>query len=296
MFSDGVYTVLITPFLSDDTIDYESLENIAKIQVANTNITGLVILGTTSEQPTLTMSMKKAVINCVYNICNKKKDLIIGIGGNCTRDVIEFLHYANTFADGLMVTVPAYNKPPQAGIVKHFCEIAKHTEKPILMYNIPSRTGTNMTPETMYEIVSKCKNIKGVKEASGNMEQVKKINDLFLKNKEFKIFSGDDMNIIDMCKLGAKGVISVASNICPDIVNSILVNSLNKEYIVAKKLANKARPFFESLFITSNPIPIKELLYKEKIIKTNHVLLPLVVIENDIIKNIIYSEYKKLIN
>lgn len=295
---DGTYTALVTPFTEDGKVDMDDLKSIVDAQNSS-NVTGLVLFGTTGESPTISNDMKDKLIKHLHNLINKDKFTIVGVGGNDTLAVTEFSYFAYRFADALMVTVPAYNKPPQEGIEEHFVTIASYKEvcnTPILMYNVPSRTGTNMEPETMLRIAKRCPNVVGVKEASGNMDQVKKIIKLFKDNNMsyFKVFSGDDTNIVDMCRLGGRGVVSVAANVAPNLVSELTAKCLRDDYDTAQKLSYKTLPFFKSLFLTTNPIPTKELLFQLKHIKSNTVRLPLVTMKNDKQKEILCSEYEQL--
>lgn len=296
---DGAYTALVTPFTSDGKVDMDDLKNLIETQ-NKSNITGLVLFGTTGESPTIGNDIKDSLIKKLHELISKDKFTIVGVGGNDTAAVTEFAYFAHRFADAIMVTVPAYNKPPQEGIEEHFVTVASHKDvknTPILIYNIPSRTGTNMEPETMLRIAKRCPNVVGVKEASGDMEQVKKIIKLFKDNNMsyFKVFSGDDTNVVEICRLGGKGVVSVASNIAPNLVSELTLKCLREDYHEAQKLSNNSLSFFESLFLTSNPIPSKELLYHLKQIKTNTVRLPLVPMSNEKQKETLHLAYDQLL-
>jgi 4-hydroxy-tetrahydrodipicolinate synthase len=225
-FSNGVYTVLVTPFTNEDAIDYDSILKWLDIQYSNKEIAGLVLLGTTSESPVLSYQEKLEIVKFIHH-CNNtiyqknQKKIIIGVGGNYTKEVIEFTKQIQQYADGIMVTVPYYNKPPQRGIAEHFNCIAKtFPDMPIMMYNVPGRTGINMEPETMIDVINSCPNIVALKEANGDLILTKKFIDLLISTNRvlgitFKIFSGDDINVVQHYMMGASGVISVASNIIP---------------------------------------------------------------------------------
>ena len=191
-FNSGVYTVLVTPFDDNNNIDFDSLDNLIDKQL-NSNVTGLVILGTTSESPTINLEEKKSIVNFVYKRVSGKKKLIVGVGGNNTNNVINFSQFCENLCDGFMVTVPNYNKPTQNGIYQHFSEISnKFPNKPIILYNIPSRCCVNMLPETVKKIYDNHSNVLAIKEASGSMDQVMKIKSLC----DIKIFSGDDALVL----------------------------------------------------------------------------------------------------
>lgn len=291
-FTDGVYTVLVTPFTDDDTIDYNSIEKWLDMQYdVQSNIVGLVLLGTTSESPTLTNCEKVEIVKYVHtynsNKQNKKK-LIIGVGGNFTKEVVEFTEQIEKYADGIMVTVPHYNKPPQRGIAEHFKFIAnKFPTVPIMMYNVPGRTCVNMEPETMIDIIMSCSNVVALKEANGNLKTTAKFIELITKSSNrvlgssFKIFSGDDANIVHHCKMGASGVISIASNIIPQQISDIVSLCLSSQFDLATKKLEKIIGFIGYLFVETNPIPIKEIMYLSHIYKTNNMRLPLVKMDKE---------------
>lgn len=296
--TDGVYTVLVTPFTEKGKVDYDDLGKLVEKACLDSTV-GIVILGTTSESPTLHNDDKDSIVKFVSRLNNKRKILIVGIGGNNTADVMNFGKFCSYYADGLMVTVPNYNKPPQEGIEEHFVSIANSEgckDKPILMYNVPSRTGINMLPETMLNIVRRCANVVGVKEASGDLNQVKNVLELFKDNNNFKVFSGNDSDVVPICKMGGRGVISVASNIVPNVVCELCTLCLENKYQKAEKMADKCKDFFETLFITSNPIPVKELMFQLEMIKSNKVLLPLISMRDNNMKETLFESYKNLIS
>lgn len=300
IFPSGTYTVLVTPFTEDNKIDYQSITNWLEIQYQNNNIVGLILLGTTSESPTLKTNEKKEIINFVFeynNSVNNKKTIIAGVGGNDTLDVIDFTNEIKNLVNGIMVTVPHYNKPPQRGIYEHFKLIANSfKELPIMMYNVPGRAGVNMEPETIVKIIQLCKNIVGLKETNLNNVQdfVNLINQTDIKlGQSFKLFSGDDINIVDYCKYGASGVISVASNIIPSEITSIVSLCLNNNFNSAENELYKIVNFLKYLFVESNPIPIKDIMYRMHIYKNNFMRLPMIVLESDK-SNILYQLYKEL--
>lgn len=298
MFLDGTYTVLVTPFTADNKVDYDSINNWLKMQYQNKDIVGLILLGTTSESPTLKLYEKFDVIKHVSNfnksIDNENKKMIIaGVGGNDTLDVIEFTKEIKQFVSGIMVTVPHYNKPPQRGIFEHFKLIANSFQDlPVMMYNVPGRAGVNMEPETMIQIIKSCSNIVGLKET--NINNLHNFYNLCINNdikigKEFKLFSGDDVNIVDYCRLSASGVISVAANIIPDKITNIVLLCLEKKFDNAEIELNDVLRFLEYLFVESNPIPIKDIMFRTGIYKNNKMRLPLV--EMDKSKSDILYQY-----
>jgi 4-hydroxy-tetrahydrodipicolinate synthase len=292
-FPNGVYTVLVTPFTKSNNIDFDSIANWLDIQYdvkKSGNIVGLVLLGTTSEAPTLKTSEKISICEFVHNYnCGKEnpKKIIIGVGGNFTEEVIEFTYKIKDYADGIMVTVPYYNKPPQRGIEAHFKTIAKSfPELPIMMYNVPGRTGINMEAETIIKIIESCKNIVAVKEANGDINSTKKLVELLTNSSRnlgetFKIFSGDDINVLTHCMMGASGVISVASNIIPKHITDIVDNCMFGKYDEASKNLENISDFVKYLFVEANPIPIKEIMHKSGMYETNIMRLPLVQMDSE---------------
>jgi len=286
---DGVYTALITPFTENGQLDVDSLENILNIQY-NSKIKGLVLLGTTGESPTLTEEEKVFLVKFVYeyNLSKEetqRKKLIVGIGGNNTSNVLNFCQHVKDYVDHFMATVPYYNKPQQRGLIKHFKLIAdEYSDKGIILYNIPGRTGIDMLPETIFELVLQCENIIGIKESSGNLDNIRKLNDKLqtIPNRNFKIYCGDDLNVIEYInKFNCKGLISVASNIIPDIISDIVNDLFNETLIAAGLKFDSIKDFLGKLFIETNPVPIKHILNNHKIIHTNVVRGPLIELETE---------------
>ena len=290
----GVYTVLVTPFKPDGTIDYESYQNLLNKQVES-DITGIVLLGTTSESPTLGFNEEKNLIIMTHTFIKDNSsnlDIIIGVGGNNTIKTLEFALFCKNYCDGLMVTTPNYNKPGQDGIYEHFKLIANNAEicnKPILMYNIPSRCGVNIEPKTVAKIFNNCKNVVAIKEASGSISQAIDIKNLC----DIDIFSGDDSLIIPIISIGGKGVISVASNIIPDIISKLVKKCLNNDFEQARNIYYNFHNFIKMLFIKTNPVPIKEILFQNNIIACQNVRLPLVTIKEIYIKEDLKIVYKE---
>lgn len=280
IFNSGVYTVLVTPFV-DDKISYNDINNLVNRQI-NTGVKGIIILGTTSESPTISVKEKKELVEHIWNNYNNLINIIVGIGGNNTKEVIQFGRFCVNKCHGFMVTVPYYNKPTQEGIFEHFFHISHDNElrkKEIIMYNIPSRCGVNMEPDTIINIYNSCKNVVAIKEASGSLDQIGQI-----KNGcNINIFSGDDMCVLPIMSLGGIGVISVVSNLIPEYIVNIVNLCNNNNFVKARNMYYKCHDLIKSLFIVSNPIPLKYLLYKNNIISSQNVRLPLTVINNNII-------------
>jgi len=300
---EGTYTVLLTPFFNNGAIDFESLDSYIEYQLS-TDVTGFVILGTTSESVTLSHNEKLDLVKFISNRVLGYKFLICGVGGNNTLETLYFARECVDFVNGIMVTVPYYNKPPQRGIIEHFKVIAgddmiKNT--PVMLYTVKSRTGIYLEPETTVDVINSCPNVVAIKEADGSIDKVIALADLVqnktdrnLKNN-FKIFSGDDINIYEICEEGGSGVISVAASVIPETIYNITNTCLNGNPREALVLQNKALTFIKLLFAESNPIPVKEIMHKLGIFKTNYLRLPMVSMENEELSEKLLTEYYKLL-
>lgn len=304
LFPSGVFTVLVTPFSPDGSIDYIAMSKWFKIQAKST-ISGLVIMGTTSENCTIGKKDQIKILSTIKmwnDMLSKPKFLVFGVGGNDTNKMIQIAKLAVGLCDGFMVTVPSYNKPTQKGIYEHFKAICLNPIlklHPIIMYNVPSRTGVNMEVSTISSIFNDFSNVVAIKEASGSISQLIQIRSQIPK---LQVFAGDDLLLLDFMTHGGCGVISVASNIIPqiiceiysDCVNELCTNKWDKFY----KL--KLPELINGLFCESNPIPIKFLLYKTNVFVHNVLRLPMTSLDakyqdkiesllNDTLK--LYSEY-----
>ena len=249
----GCGTALVTPF-TEDGVDFDTLKKLIDFQI-NQGTDALIILGTTGESSTMTLDEKKAVVKFAVDNVHKQIPVIVGAGGNNTKDVIEFSKYVeNTGADGLLLVTPYYNKTTQNGLIMHYTEIAKNTSLTIILYNVPSRTGLNIEPKTCLEL-SKISNIVAIKEASGNISQIAKIASLCGDN--LHIYSGNDDQTLPILSLGGIGVISVLSNIAPKFVHNMVFDYLSGNYTLAKDSQVKSISLIDSLFSETNPIPVK---------------------------------------
>ena len=250
----GVATALATPF-NDEGINIPEFEKFINFQIES-GTDALVVCGTTGESSTMTKDEKIEAIKCAINTNKKRIPVIVGTGSNNTSSAIEMSKIAESLgADGLLVVTPYYNKTTQKGLIEHFKAIASSVSIPIILYNVPSRTGMNILPETCFEL-SKIDNIVGIKEASGNISQVAKI--AHLCGDDFAIYSGNDDQILPILSLGGKGVISVLSNVAPKLARSI-TNSFFKNAIAeACHYQLESLPLIEALFAETNPIPVKE--------------------------------------
>ena len=249
----GAITALITPF-TPNGIDEKAYKELIEWQIAQ-GIHGLVPCGTTGESPTLTEKEHDHVIELCVETVAKRVPVIAGTGSNSTSEAVHLTkHAAKVGADAALVVTPYYNKPTNEGIYLHYKAISESTDIPIILYNIAGRTGKNIEPELMARLAG-IKNIIGVKEASGNLEQIKKIRELC--PKDFLLISGDDALTLPILNIEGVGIISVASNIVPKDIAQ-LVNSFNKgDKARAQAIDAKLRPLIEALFIETNPIPVK---------------------------------------
>lgn len=255
----GCGTAIATPFTNENKINYEVLKKYLDFQMEN-KVDAIIVCGTTGESATLSNDEKKELINFTVKYVNKKVPVIAGTGSNNTKFAIELSRYAEKVgADGLLVVTPYYNKTTQEGLIEHYTEIARKVKIPIIMYNVPSRTGVNILPETCLEL-SKIENIVAIKEASGNISQIAKIAQLCKDN--LYIYSGNDDQILPILSIGGIGVISVLSNIKPKEVHDICEKYINGNIDNAKEIFLKFLPLANSLFCEVNPIPIKYALSK----------------------------------
>ena len=254
----GCATALVTPF-TNDGINFEELRKLIEFQILE-GIDGLVICGTTGESSTISLAEKKSVIDFSVKVANGRVPIIAGTGGNNTSDAVAMSKYAESVgADGLLLVTPYYNKTTQKGLIAHFSKIAERVNIPIILYNVPSRTGLNIEPETCLEL-SKIPNVVAIKEASGNISQVAKIANLC--NDELTIYSGNDDQILPILSLGGLGVISVLSNVYPKFVHEMVMDYLTGNWQKATASQIYSLPLINALFSEVNPIPIKYALNK----------------------------------
>ena len=254
----GCATALVTPF-TNDGINFEELRKLIEFQILE-GIDGLVICGTTGESSTMSLVEKKSVIDFSVKVANGRVPIIAGTGGNNTADAVAMSKYAESVgADGLLLVTPYYNKTTQKGLIAHFSKIAESVNIPIILYNVPSRTGLNIESEICLEL-SKIPNIVAIKEASGNISQVAKIANLC--NDELTIYSGNDDQILPILSLGGLGVISVLSNVYPKFVHEMVMDYLTGNWQKATASQIYSLPLINALFSEVNPIPIKYALNK----------------------------------
>ena len=264
---------LITPFKEDGSVDYAALLRLVDYQLQN-NTDFLCVLGTTAETPTLTSDEKKRITQLVIERVNGRIPILLGVGSNCTQTVIDTLkHDDMTGVDAVLAVVPYYNKPSQEGIYQHYKAIAESTDLPVVLYNVPGRTGVNMAAETTLRLARDFKNIIAVKEASGNITQM----DDIIKNKpeNFSVISGDDGITFPLLTLGAVGVISVIGNAFPREFSRMVRLALQGDFEHALPIHHQFAELFKLLFVDGNPAGVKAMLNAMGLIE-NRLRLPLV--------------------
>jgi 4-hydroxy-tetrahydrodipicolinate synthase len=250
----GSYVALVTPFNVDGSINFDKLRELIEYHI-NNKTAGLVILGTTGEATTISLEEQIEVVKFSLEVVNKRIPVMIGSGSNDTKKACELSKlYSSMGADYLLVVTPYYNKTNTPGLIKHFEMIAEASSCPIVLYNVPSRTGMNI-PIPAYEVLCKHPNIVGVKEASGNMDYTNEVCKYL--SDDFVMLSGNDDIIVDMIKIGASGVISVLANIAPMNTQLMCEYALNKDFDKAYDLQNSLLDVANSLFYETNPIPVK---------------------------------------
>ena len=252
----GCGTAIITPFTKNN-VNFSEFEKLINYQIDN-GADSIIVCGTTGESSTMSLEEKKATIEFAVRIVNKRIPVIAGTGGNCTKSAIELTGFAEEAgADGVLIVTPYYNKTTQSGLVAHYTAIANSTKLPIILYNVTGRTGLNISPSTCLEL-SKIDNIVAIKEASGNISQVAEIAALCGDN--LHIYSGNDDQILPILSLGGIGVISVLSNIIPEVVHKMTYNFFEGNIKEATKLQLDTLDLTSSLFCEVNPIPVKAAL------------------------------------
>lgn len=269
----GMGVALITPFKEDDSVDYDALGRLVDYQLQS-GTDYLVVLGTTAETPTLTESEKKEITQFVVTRVRGRIPIVLGVGGNCTKAIVDKLKQDSFEGiDAILSVVPYYNKPSQEGIYQHYKAIAEATRLPIVLYNVPGRTGVNMTAATTLRIAREFKNVIAVKEASGNITQM----DDIIKNKpaNFNVISGDDGITFPLLTLGAIGVISVIGNAFPREFSRMVRLGLAGDYQSALTTHHSFTELFDLLFVDGNPAGVKSMLNMMGYID-NKLRLPLV--------------------
>jgi len=269
----GAGVALITPFKADLTIDFEGLGKIVDSQLEN-QIDYLVVLGTTAETATLNSTEKQQIVDFICKQVNGKIPIVVGIGGNNTQEVIETTAQMDlSKADAILSVVPYYSKPTQEGIFQHYMAIVKASPLPVILYNVPGRTGVNMSAETTLRIAHASDKIIATKEASGNISEITKI--LRDMPAGFSVISGDDSLVVPMIAIGAEGVISVAANVVPKVIADLTHFALKGNFKEAAPLHLHLQKICDALFVDGNPAGAKAALHSIGIIE-NVLRLPLV--------------------
>lgn len=251
----GSFVAMITPFTKNDEVDEKGIKELVEFHIKN-GTDGIVPCGTTGESPTLSHEEHKKVIDITIEAVAGRVPVIAGAGSNSTREAFDLTSHAKEAgADGALVVVPYYNKPTQKGLYMHYKKLAEEIDIPIIVYNVPSRTGVNLLPETLAEL-AELKNIVAVKEASGNLDQMIQI--IELCGDKITLLSGDDKLLLPVLSIGGKGVISVVANIIPRDVSDMIREFEEENYHKAKEIfISKVYPLSSAMFYETNPIPVK---------------------------------------
>ena len=268
-----VITAMVTPFNEKREVDYDKVETLA-YQLVNTGSDAVIVAGTTGESPTLTHEEELEILSSVRRAVNNKGKVIMGTGSNSTETAVMMSKKAEKEGvDALLVVVPYYNKPSQSGLIEHFSAVAEAVETPIILYNIPSRTGINMSVDTIKTLARKYEHIVAVKQSFGDMDVVSEIKTSC--PHDFAVYSGDDSLTLPMLSLGAHGVISVASHLFGKEIKSMIRNFKTGDSMTAKNMHMKLYPIFKKLFMAPNPVPVKAALAYKGLIE-DYVRRPLV--------------------
>jgi 4-hydroxy-tetrahydrodipicolinate synthase len=269
----GTGVAIVTPFKTDSSIDFAALGRVIN-HVINGGVNYIVAMGTTGESVTLTKDEKKAILSYVVEAIDSRVPLVTGIGGNNTQEVINCIRHASlTGVDGILSVAPYYNKPSQRGIFQHFKEIATCSPIPVILYNVPGRTCSNISSETCLQLAHECENIIAVKEASGDISQIMRI--IKGKPENFSVISGDDMMTIPVIAVGGSGVISVLANVYPSQCCELVNHALKNNFKPAREIQFRFMEIIELLFLDGNPSGAKAMLNIMNICQ-NNLRLPLV--------------------
>lgn len=279
----GMGVALVTPFNENKEVDFASLERLVR-HIITGGANYLVIQGTTGESVTIKPNEKRAILDFILEINNKKLPVVYGVGGYDTQEILDvFEDFDFTGVDAILSVSPYYNKPTQEGIYQHYKELNKYTPKPIILYNVPGRTGRNMQAETTLRIANECKNIIGIKEASGSFNQIMSI--IQEKPNDFLVICGDDAIALPAMSIGADGVISVIGNAFPKEFTQMIQLANEQKYNEAKAIHYALLDIVQHLFIESNPSGIKEVLKCMRLCE-NYTRLPIVPVSAELSKKI----------
>jgi 4-hydroxy-tetrahydrodipicolinate synthase len=287
---EGMGVALVTPFRKDKAVDFEALDRLLDFHLEN-GTDYIVALGTTAETPTLSESEKSEIVSAVVRKIGGRMPIVMGVGGNNTAGVVQQLKTLNfDGVDAILSVTPYYNKPTQEGLFQHYRAISEASPRPVILYNVPGRTGVNLTAETTLRIARECKNVVAIKEASGNLDQIRAI--ITGAPEGFKVISGDDATTIDIVESGGIGVISVFGNAYPKQMSDLVHDALKGKIDEARKrMKTHFDELFRLMFVDGNPAGVKCVLHEMGFIE-NELRLPLVpVTENT--RKLIVEEMKK---
>ena len=280
----GLGVALVTPFRQDGQIDFDTLTRIVENLIAG-GTDFLCVLGTTAETPTLNSQERLQVVKHVIKLVGGRIPIMVGCSSNCTATAVEQIkQFEIDGVDGILSAVPFYNKPSQEGVYRHFAEIAKASKKPIILYNVPGRTGINMTADTTLRIACEFKNVIGVKEASGKMDQITEIINKAPEN--FKVIVGDDSLAMEAIRNGSVGVISVIGNAIPKRFGKLVHLSMEGKFQEAAEIQEQLDPLYGLLFKEGNPCGVKALMASQGQLE-NVMRLPLVPVSAELNKEIV---------
>jgi 4-hydroxy-tetrahydrodipicolinate synthase len=275
----GTGVAIITPFKNDSSIDFAAFGRVLN-HVISGGVNYIVVMGTTGESVTLSKDEKKAIISFVVETIEGRVPLVVGIGGNNTQDIINTIRQVNlTSVDGILSVAPYYNKPGQRGLFQHFKAIANCSPTPVILYNVPGRTCSNISSDTCLELAHECDNILAIKEASGDISQIMRI--IKGKPENFSVISGDDMMTIPIIAAGGSGVISVLANAFPAQCSELVGHSLKNNFKLAREIQFRFLEIIELLFIDGNPAGVKAMLNMMNLCN-NNLRLPLLPVSRTI--------------
>jgi 4-hydroxy-tetrahydrodipicolinate synthase len=287
----GSLVALVTPFHESGEVDYNSLESLVQWHI-DEGTNGIVSVGTTGESATLSIEEHLEVIKKTVEYASGKIPIIAGTGANSTQEAVDLTRESQALgADYSLLVTPYYNKPTQAGLIKHYEKIASEIDMPQILYNVPTRTACDLIPASV-DVLAKIPNIVGIKEAVDETKRINELIEISKKHETFSIYSGDDPTFYNSLTLGSSGVISVAANIIPRSISKICELAFDEDWSNAKDLNYVYKELYEMLFVQSNPIPVKWMMYKKKLI-SDIIRLPLTTLDEKYHEDIL-SEMLKL--
>ena len=287
----GSLVALVTPFHESGEVDYDSLESLVQWHITE-GTNGIVSVGTTGESATLSIEEHLEVIKKTVEYASGKIPIIAGTGANSTQEAVDLTRESQALgADYSLLVTPYYNKPTQAGLIQHYEKIASEIDMPQILYNVPTRTACDLIPASV-DVLAKIPNIVGIKEAVDETKRINELIEISKKHETFSIYSGDDPTFYNSLTLGSSGVISVAANIIPRSISKICELAFNEDWSNAKDLNYVYKELYEMLFVQSNPIPVKWMMYKMKLI-SDIIRLPLTTLDEKYHEDIL-SEMLKL--